>query len=364
MAVNMSRRAVRTPALILDIDILDQNIAAMTARAKSMGVAMRPHAKSHKCVEIARRLAEAGAVGACCATIGEAEALAAGGIRGLLITSPLVTPDQLTRLGNLLAAGADVSIVADHHLNLEGYATQAKAAGRTLDILIDFDFGLGRTGCTSLQHAVALAQLSTAQKALRLRGVQAYWGHLQQVMPMPERQAQVAEQQGRLKALIAALQAAGHAPDIVSGAGTGTHEIDGTSGMFTEIQPGSFLFMDSCYSKSLATEKGVPFAPSLFLAASVVSANHPGRVIVNAGFKAFATDSGKPEPQRGAPAGATYRYMGDEHGAVDFEGAGPGLGDTIEFLTSHCDPTVNLHPAYHVVRGEQIIDIWPIKGKY
>ena len=122
--------------------------------------------------------------------------------------------------------------------------------------------------------------------------------------------------------------------------------------------------MDSCYSSIVTNDNENPFLPSLFVAASVVSANRPGCVIVNAGWKAFATDSGKPQPLRGAPAGASYRFMGDEHGAVDFEGQGPVLGDTIEFLTSHCDPTVNLYPAFHVVRGEEVVDLWPIRARY
>jgi 3-hydroxy-D-aspartate aldolase len=358
------RNAVRTPALILDIDILDQNIATMVAMAKSMGVLFRPHAKAHKCVNIAQRLHRAGAVGACCATIGEAETLASGGITGLLITSPLITSDQIQRLRSLLAHGADVAVVADHPRNIDAYAQLAKSKGGQLEVLIDFDFGQGRTGCCSVEEAVALAALIARYPSLRLLGVQAYWGHLQQVVPMSERQRLVGEQQERLRGLIRALTSVGHVPEIVSGAGTGTHGIDGNSGLFTEIQPGSFLFMDSCYDVSLTSESGNPFTPSLFVAASVVSANHPGRVIVNAGLKAFATDSGKPRPWRGAPTDATYRFMGDEHGAVEFDGQGPGLADTIEFLTSHCDPTVNLHSAFHVVRGDEIIDIWPINARY
>ena len=364
MAGEGMRNAVRTPALIVDIDILDRNIATMAAMAKSMGLAFRPHAKAHKCINIAQRLHRAGAVGTCCATIGEAETMASGGIGGLLITSPLTTSDQLQRLGQLLSSGADVAVVADHPRNIDAYAELAKSNGRQLDVLIDFDFGQGRAGCVNVEDAVAIARHMAQYASLRLRGVQAYWGHLQQVVPMSERQQLAGVQQKRLQSLISALSSAGHLPEIVSGAGTGTHKIDGDSGLFTEIQPGSFLFMDSCYGVSLTSETGTPFTPSLFLAASVISANRPGRVIVNAGLKAFATDSGKPEPQRGAPRGATYRFMGDEHGAVDFEGNGPGLADTIEFLTSHCDPTVNLHSAFHVVRGDEVIDIWPITGRY
>lgn len=358
--MTLSRYAVPTPALILDIEALDHNIATMAALAKDMGVALRPHAKSHKCVEIAQRLARAGALGACCATVGEAEAMALGGIGGILLTSPLVSTDHLQRLGRLLERGADVAVTADHPQILEVYSALAEAAGRHMDVFVDFDFGMGRTGCAEVQDAVAVAQKAQALPALSFRGVHAYWGQLQQILPVTERQRQAAVQHDRLRTLITALAGAGLKPEIVSGAGTGTHAIDGKTGLFTELQPGSFLFLDSLYGASV----GAPFRESLFVAASVISANVPGRAIVNAGLKAFATDSGKPSPRRGAPVGATYRLMGDEHGAVDYEGQGPEVGDTIEFLTSHCDPTVNLHPAYHVVRGEEIVDIWPVRSRY
>jgi D-serine deaminase-like pyridoxal phosphate-dependent protein len=360
MATGAPRQLVKTPALILDIEALDRNIATMGARAKEMGMGLRPHAKSHKCVEIAQRLQRAGALGACCATIGEAEAMALGGIAGILITSPMVTADQLARLTRLLGRGADVAAVADHPQNAAAYAATAKATGRMMDVFVDFDFGLGRTGCVETQDAVALAQAIAVSPGLRFRGVQAYWGHLQQIMPVSDRAEKVAEQHARLRSLISALTGAGLTPEIVSGAGTGTHMIDGKSGLFTELQPGSFLFLDSCYGKSV----GAPFEESLFVATSVVSGNAKGRVIVNGGLKAFATDSGKPEARRGGPMASTYRFMGDEHGALDFQGEAPPLGAAIEFLTSHCDPTVNLYPAFHVVKGDEIVDAWPIRARY
>ncbi len=364
MATKIARKDLPTPALVIDIDLLDRNITTMTDRARAMGVKLRPHAKAHKCVEIAQRLAHAGAIGASCATIEEAESMALGGIRGILITSPMVTTHQLERLRRLLLRGADIGAVADHPVNTEAYAAVAAAAGRKLDVLVDFDFGLGRTGCVEIQDAVALAQRIDALPSLSYRGIQAYWGNLQQVMPLSERVRLAGIQQGRVRSLVGALKSAGLAPEIVSGAGTGTHVIDGGTGLFTELQPGSFLFMDSCYSSIVTNDNENPFLPSLFVAASVVSANRPGCVIVNAGWKAFATDSGKPRPLRGAPPGASYRFMGDEHGAVDFEGQGPALGDTIEFLTSHCDPTVNLYRAFNVVRGEEVVDQWPIQARY
>ena len=245
-APGTTRTAVRTPALVLDIDLLDRNIATMAGLARGMGMKLRPHAKSHKCVEIARRLAKAGALGPCCATIDEAEAMAEGGIAGILITSPMAAPHQIERLKRLLIRGADVAVTADHPANAEAYAGIAKAAGRVLDVLVDFDFGLGRTGCVEIQDAAALAQRIAASPSLKLRGIQAYWGNLQQVMPFAERVRLAGVQHDRLRALIGAFSSAGLTPEIVSGAGTGTHMIDGGSGLFTELQPGSFLFLDSC----------------------------------------------------------------------------------------------------------------------
>jgi D-serine deaminase-like pyridoxal phosphate-dependent protein len=360
----LRRDRLRTPALVLDLDALERNIATMVATAKAAGVALRPHAKSHKCAEIARRLAASGALGPACATIGEAEAMAAGGLGGILITSPMATDDMLARVRRLLLRGADLLLVADHPGNVDALAAVAAAAGRRLPLIVELDVGVGRTGCVEIGDALALARRIAGHTPLRFAGIQAYYGNLQQVMPFDERQRRAAEQIGRIRALVAALTAEGLKPEIITGSGTGTHWIDAQSGLFTELQPGSFLFLDSCYQPIPLSPAGNPFTPALFVAAGVVTANHPNKVIVNAGWKAFATDSGKPVPLRGAPAGATYRYMGDEHGAIEFErGPAPMLGAIIELLTSHCDPTVNLHARYQVVRGEAVVDEWPIAAR-
>jgi len=361
----MRRSEVPTPALLLDIDILDRNIATMRDCAVALGVKLRPHAKAHKCVEIAQRIMAAGAVGASCATIGEAEAMASGGIGGILVTAPLTSNDAMERLYRLLLRGADIAVVAEDPACVSRLSATAAASGRTLHVIVDVDVGMGRTGCLDIADAVALARQITDSPALHYGGIQAYWGNLQQVSPFSERARLIAAQADRVRAVIAALRSAGLPPPIVTGGGTGSHRIDATTGLFTEIQPGSYLFMDSCYSTISISENDNPFTPSLFVAATVVSANKLGRVVVNAGWKAFATDSGKPVALRGAPQGASFRFMGDEHGALDFEGdAGPAPGATIEFVTTHCDPTVNLYSAYHVVRGDAVIDIWPIRARY
>ncbi len=173
--------------LLVDIDILERNIVAMRDGAKVTGVALRPHAKAHKCIEIAQRVAAAGAIGVCCATIGEAEAMAQGGLAGILITSPLTSSEALDRLRRLLLRGADVAVVADNPGMIAPYAAIAAATARTLPVLVDVDVGMGRAGCLDLADAVSLAKVIAAMPGLHYAGIQAYWGNLQQVTPFTER---------------------------------------------------------------------------------------------------------------------------------------------------------------------------------
>jgi 3-hydroxy-D-aspartate aldolase len=360
----MRRDQLPTPALVLDLDALDRNIAAMAAHASASGVALRPHAKSHKSVEIAHRLQAAGALGPACATIAEAEAMAAGGLTGILVTSPQVSDDALGRVGRLLATGADLMLVVDDQSNVVALAQLAAGIGLTLPLVVELDVGVGRTGCPEPEQALVVARAIAATPSLRFAGVQAYWGNLQQVRPLVERKARVQEAAAPLQRLLTLLRIAGLSPHIVTGGGTGTSFIDPTLGLFTELQPGSFLFLDSCYGPLPLDDTGNPFTASLFVAAGIVSANRRHRVIVNAGLKALATDSGQPLPVRGAPDGSSYRFMGDEHGAIEFaQGIAPALGATVELLTSHCDPTVNLHARYQVVRGDMVVDVWPIVAR-
>lgn len=360
----MRRDQLPTPSLVLDLDALDRNIATMAAHAAASGVALRPHAKSHKSVEIARRLHAAGALGPACATIAEAEAMAAGGLAGILVTSPLVSDDALARVGHLLTSGGDLTLVVDDLANVAALAQLAAGIGVTLPLVVELDVGVGRTGCPEPEQALVVARAIAAAPSLRFAGVQAYWGNLQQVRPLAERRARVREAAAPLQRLLTLLHIADLPPAIVTGGGTGTSFIDPTLELFTELQPGSFLFLDSCYGPLPLDDTGNPFEASLFVAAGVVSANRRQRVVVNAGLKALATDSGQPLPMRGAPENSSYRFMGDEHGAIEFaQGAAPALGSTVELLTPHCDPTVNLHARYQVVRDNMVVDVWPIVAR-
>ena len=362
-----SRDALDTPALLVELDVLERNIAAMAAHARAVGVNLRPHAKTHKSLRIARLQVAAGALGVCCATVGEAEVMLRGGIPGVHITSPQVTASKLRRLIALNAAAEQgLSVVVDHPRNLADLEAAAATRGKPLDVLVDFFAGHGRTGVASEAEAVRLARAATDSKLLRFRGIQAYAGNLQHLPTRAERRQRTLEVLARVRNIVAELSRGGIPVPIVTGAGTGTFDLDPEARLFTEMQVGSYIFMDVDYHRALRDGRNTPpFETALFVQTAVVSANAPGYVTCDAGLKAFATENHKPEPARGAPAGATYLFFGDEHGRLVLpEGSiKPEIGKKIECVTPHCDPTVNLYDVYHLVRGDTLVDIWPVDAR-
>lgn len=361
------RDRLSTPALVLDLDRLEANIAAMLAWTRSQGLRLRPHAKTHKSIQIAKRLVEAGAVGACCATLGEAEALAGAGVPGVLITSPVAQPAKIERLLALNEIAEDLAVVVDDPVNVAmlAEATAAKG-GKPLAIFVDIDVGSKRTGVPSAQQATALARDVAAAASLTFAGVQGYAGHLQHVVDFEKRREGAAGVAEQLRQVKAALEEAGLSPPLMTGGGTGTHAIEAGVDALEELQAGSFTVMDVDYNRvDLRGDGERPFQDALFIATSVVSAQHEGMATTDGGLKAFATDGPAPDIARGAPEGATYGWAGDEHGRVTLpEGAAPlKLGDMLECVTPHCDPTVNLHDCYHVCRGDTLVDIWPVDAR-
>lgn len=358
-----SRAALNTPVLVLDRDALDRNIATMAGLAKARGVTLRPHAKTHKSVAIGRRQIAAGAVGLCCAKLGEAEMLAEGGLTGLHITSPVVTPQAIARLIALNAASEELSVAVDDPGNVAALGQASAAADQALGVFIDIDPGIHRTGVASADAAVALAQAIAAQPGLSYRGVQYYCGMQQHIEDYAARRTAIEERTGYLRQVIAALTEAGFAPDIVTGGGTGTHAIDMDLGVFTELQVGSYVFMDRQYNDCDLTGDGTArFETSLFVDASVVSASTPGLATIDAGFKSLSTDGGSPGIVDGAPATAHFLFMGDEHAALIGPDA-PPIGRRVTLVVPHCDPTVNLYDFYHVVRDNTLIEIWPVSAR-
>jgi 3-hydroxy-D-aspartate aldolase len=357
-----SRRDLNTPALIIDLEALERNIATMARFAVRAGVALRPHAKTHKSVEIARRQIAAGAVGVCCAKLGEAEALADGGIENILITSPVVGPAGVARLVALASRSPGLMASVD---SPEAVAALV-ATGAELTLLVDIDPGIHRTGVADPRAALSLAKKIAAAPALSFAGLQFYCGAQQHIEAFEARRTAIEERTAYLAGIIRLLKDEGLNPDIISGGGTGTHMIDGALGVFTELQVGSYVFMDRQYADcDLADGAKPPFETALMIDARVISANHPVLVTVDAGFKAFATEAGAPPILAGAVEGSTYHFMGDEHGCVvpPRGEAPPRLGDVLTFGAPHCDPTVNLYEAYHAVKGDTLTAIWPIEAR-
>jgi D-serine deaminase-like pyridoxal phosphate-dependent protein len=290
--------------------------------------------------------------------------MADAGLDGILVTTPVVTPSMIARLVHAREKVASLAVVVDSTAEIDRLAAIARI-DRPIDVLVDVDMGLGRDGVAHPEEAVRLARQVSASPALRYRGVQAYYGHLQHVPTLSERLTKVEAQWRHLANMLAALAEAGLGAEIISGGGTGTHHLDLEHGPFTELQPGSYLFMDKQYGVVEIAPGGSPFQTTLSVAARIVSTVQPDRVIVDAGSKALSTDAGPALIASGAPADAVFQFMGDEHGAVHVPAGSnrPRLGDLITFTAPHCDPTVNLYDQFHIVQDGRLVDIWPIEAR-
>jgi D-serine deaminase-like pyridoxal phosphate-dependent protein len=359
-------RGVSTPALVLDAVALDLNIARMADAARTAGVSLRPHGKTHKSPDVARRQRAAGAIGLCCATLLEAEEMAAAGIDGLLITSPVVGADKTARLA-ALHRRAKVMTVVDHPEQVDGILTATRSGDASLTLVIDVDIGQGRTGVTDAESGIALARRIAAEPRLVFGGLQAYAGHVQHIPDAPARQSAATESEHLVRVIAGQLRATGLVPRIVSGSGTGTSAFDLEKGPYSELQVGSYVFMDADYGRILRSDGSrLPFDNALFVLATVISANRAGQVTVDAGTKALAVNGPLPDRLTGVPAGSRYTFWGDEHGTIHLPAGVTTLpiGARILIGLTHCDPTVNLHPAYNVVTEQGTLTNWPIVGRY
>ncbi|MBH0777940.1 DSD1 family PLP-dependent enzyme [Nocardia bovistercoris] len=355
-----SRHRLPTPALVLDEAALDANIAAMAARVRGK-VRLRPHAKTHKSAWIARKQIAHGAVGVCCAKLGEAEALSAAGVRAILLTSPIADATAPARLCEVAKVDPSFVCVVDHPDPVTALAAEAHRRDLRIAVAIDVDVGLMRTGVAGPAEALELAAHIARFPSLELAGVQGYGGHWQHIPGYHARRDAVRLGMDRLSAVVAALRAGGHRVDLVTGGGTGTVAADLELGVLDELQPGSYVFMDAQYADALGDDPDGQFRTSLWVASQVVSVNATPIVTVDAGLKAFATEGPAPRPSTAPFADSTYAFYGDEHGALtrppDID---VRLGLRVELLTPHCDPTVDRYDSYHVVRGDTLVAIVPI----
>jgi D-serine deaminase-like pyridoxal phosphate-dependent protein len=339
-----------TPCLVVDGAVLDRNIEKMAALARAAGVALRPHAKTHKSPDVARRQVKAGALGIGCATIAEAEMLAAAHIPGVMLTTPVVGAGALARMGRINREHGLMAVV-DHPAQVEALAAAVQTGDPAFGVLVDVDVGQARTGIVDIAEGVRLARMIARQPELQFAGLQGFAGNAQHTPDPAERKAAAQNAADKLIALRDALAAEGLSPAIITGSGTGTQNFD-ASGPYTELQVGSYIFMDADYDR-IRDERNQPppFEPSLFVLATVTSVNRPGEVTVDAGTKALATNGPAPVVLLGAPSGSRYRFAGDEHGILSIPDGerSPALGARILIGATHCDPTVNLHGCYFEV---------------
>lgn len=349
-----------TPSLVLDLDALERNIDAMAAFARAWRVGLRPHAKTHKSADIGRLQLDAGALGLCCAKLGEAEVLSAAGLEPLLVTSPIVGRRKVDRLAALARGAARLMVVVD---DAEAVRALDAALGAPLDVLVDLDPGMRRTGVATVEDAIALAGLIEASAHLRFKGVQAYAGTIQHLNDAETRAAAALDVRTWLTTAVDALAGAGHACAVVTGSGTGTFAIDAAAGVFTDLQVGSYVVGDDEYDQNAPLSPDAPaFERSAFVLAQVVSASHRGIATVDAGSKSLSFDGPLPSVQW--PPGFTYERAGDEFGKlVCTDGGRLRPGDRVLLGLPHCDPTINVHDAFVVVRDGAPVAHWPVTAR-
>ncbi|MCZ6508544.1 MAG: DSD1 family PLP-dependent enzyme [Acidobacteria bacterium] len=355
-----------TPALLIDVEVLEANLARMARHAKERGIALRPHVKTHKCPILAAMQIELGAIGVCAAKVGEAEVMVDAGINNVLITSPVVTTEKIRRVIDLAKRSPGLQIVVDQARTAGDFDEAARAAGIVLRVLMALDTGTRRTGIALGQPALDLAHAVTRCKGLQMDGLQAYAGHVMHVGGHAERKKRSTDALAACLDTKHLLEKAGYDIGVFSGGGTGTFDIDSEIEGMTDLQVGSYLFMDVQYRAigDVDSEVFDSFQPSLFVLATAISQPVPELITVDAGYKAFANEpQAKPEFRK--LDGMEYFYGGDEHGIVRFTGdARPlRLGDKAELLVSHCDPTVNLYDVFHPYRDGRVEELWPISAR-
>ncbi|ORY68988.1 uncharacterized protein BCR38DRAFT_336011 [Pseudomassariella vexata] len=349
-----------TPSMVVDLDLMESNIQKLMDRLLPTGVNIRPHLKTTKSAILAKKLAAAGAKGGCVAKLSEAEVICAAGFDDLLITCEIIGPVKVQRLVELYRKFRTIRIVIDseHGATTINSALAASGIEEPIAVLIDLDVGLHRTGVAAGEPALALARHIGELRHLKLIGVQGYEGHLQHLHDKADREKQCLASMKTLTDTAASLRDAGFDIQVVTTGGTGTAEFCVTVPGVTEVQPGSFIFMDTDYRNAV----GSFYSNSLTILSTVLSKQGPKIVTIDSGLKSLTTDSGLAECK---DARYTYGVLGDEHGSLSWEHDEPALqvGDRVEMVPSHIDPTINLHDVYYAHRKGVIEEIWPVDSR-
>jgi 3-hydroxy-D-aspartate aldolase len=353
--VGQKLEEVDTPALILDLTSFEKNQQTLFDSVKGRTIRVRPHAKTHKCPEVAKRQIAMGAVGMCCQKVSEAQAMVDGGVDDVLISNEIVGTQKIERLA-ALSRRAKLGVCVDNHENLRAIA----ATGAKLDVYIELDVGMRRCGLAPGEPVVALAREIANSPNLSFAGLQAYHGRAQHIRSMEERHAAIEAAAQHVFYTKRLLEKAAIPCPIVTGAGSGTFMLEVEAGAWDEIQPGSYAFMDADYAKNEWAAPLPRFEHALFVLSTVMSRPSADRAIVDAGLKASSVDSGMPVVwQR---EGLRYTRASDEHGCIEGRPL-PTLGEKLLLVPGHCDPTINLYDWYVCVRGGTVEDLWAITAR-
>ena len=358
--------AVDTPALIIELDAFERNLDRMQSAARSAGVALRPHAKAHKCPAIALAQLQRGAVGICCQKVSEALPFLAAGITDIHVSNQIAGPAKADLLARLALHGR-FSVCVDHPSQVAALAEATARHASRLAVFVEIDIGQGRCGVPDAPAALRLVDALAVHPQLRFGGLQAYQGGAQHVRRHADRRDAAARAAERTAGIVAALAQAGVACPIVTGGGSGSVEFDLASGVYTEVQPGSYVFMDADYGRNEASTS-LRFEHSLFVASAVMSVGDGTRVIVDAGLKSLAVDSGLPIVWHDGTESRqlVYTAANDEHGIVrtrEPSDPRPDLGSQLLLVPGHCDPTLNLHDQIVAVRSGVVEALWPVAAR-
>ena len=354
---------VETPALIVDLDAFERNLQTMASLARDAGVCLRPHAKTHKCVEVARRQIAFGAVGQCCQKVGEAEVLVAGGIGDVLVSNQIVGERKLDRL-MALARDAKISLCFDDADQIKAASNAAQRAGVTIAGLVEIETGMQRCGVPAGVAASSLALQIANAPGLKFAGIQAYQGKAQHFRAPEERKAAIDVAIRAIHETLDALNGLGLKCESITGAGTGTFRNEAESGLYTELQCGSYAFMDADYAANQQSASAPnPFAHSLFILSTVMSVAGKNWFVLDAGLKSYSGESGLPVMHNRQDL--IVAGLSDEHAKVELSPKShqPQLGEKFAMIPGHCDPTINLHDHYICVRQDVVEAIWTIGAR-
>lgn len=362
----MDEADIQTPCLVLDLDALERNIVKMGNYAKAHGMRHRSHGKMHKSVDV-QKLQErlGGAVGVCCQKVSEAEVFARGGIGDILVSNQVRDPAKIDRLARLPKHGARITVCVDDIANVAELSAAAQKHGTTLACLVEIDCGARRCGVANTGEAVAIAQAIDAAPGLEFTGIQAYQGAMQHLENHAERKAKLDDAIVLARAVVEALRAAGLTPELVSGGGTGSYRFESTSGVYNELQCGSYAFMDADYGR-IRDEHGQridqgEWENALFILTSVMSRARPGQAVCDAGLKAMSLDSGLPVVH--GRDDVAYINASDEHGVIEDKRGVLRINEKLKLVPGHCDPTCNLHDWYVGVRDGKVEVVWPVSAR-